>query len=111
MANVMVRPMIVETVFVIVVFVLFGSVYFFASVSIDESHYEPALNALLIPFHPIWMQKPAHARPEKAPVSVATFTFSPSLIKSGTRISRPVSSLASLVTAPLVESPRAPGSE
>ena len=51
-----------------------------------------------------------YARPAKSRVSVATFTFSPSLINSGTRISRPVSSRAGLVPLPLEESPRAEGS-
>jgi hypothetical protein len=51
-----------------------------------------------------------YARPANSRVSVETFTFSPSLIKRGTRISRPVSSLTILVTLPLEESPRAPGS-
>ena len=36
----------------------------------------------------------AHARPANSRVSVWTFTFSPSLMKSGTRIARPVSSVA-----------------
>ena len=40
-----------------------------------------------------------HARPANSRVSVWTFTFSPSLMKSGTRISRPVSSVAGLVDA------------
>jgi hypothetical protein len=51
----------------------------------------------------------SHARPANSRFSVDTFTFSPSLMKSGTRISRPVSSLADLVTPPLDESPRTPG--
>ena len=51
-----------------------------------------------------------HALPANSLVSVCTFTFSPSLMKSGTRISRPVSSVASLVTPPLAVSPRTPGS-
>ena len=50
------------------------------------------------------------ARPANSRVSVDTFTFSPSLMKRGTRISIPVSSLAGLVTLPLAVSPRAPGS-
>src|ERR1017187_2820866 len=54
--------------------------------------------------------KPSHARPANPRLSVDTFTFSPSLMKRGTRISRPVSSLAGLVTLPLDESPRTPGS-
>jgi len=53
---------------------------------------------------------PTQARPENSRFSVDTFTFSPSLMKSGTRISRPVSSLASLVTLPLEESPFTAGS-
>ena len=53
---------------------------------------------------------PTQARPANSRFSVDTFTFSPSLMKSGTRISRPVSSLADLVTLPLDESPRTPGS-
>ena len=52
MANVMVRPMIVEIVFVIVLFVLWEALVLFASVYIDDVHYEPALNALLITVHP-----------------------------------------------------------
>ncbi len=52
----------------------------------------------------------SHTRPENCPSSVVTFTFSPSLMKGGTRISKPVSSRASLVPPPLDESPRAPGS-
>src|SRR5205085_12355632 len=52
----------------------------------------------------------AHARPANSRVSVCTLTFSPSLMKSGTRIDRPVSSVASLVTPPLAVSPRTPGS-
>ncbi len=51
-----------------------------------------------------------YARPANSRFSVETFTFSPSLMKRGTRISRPVSSLADLVTLPLDESPRSPGS-
>src|SRR5437773_5950068 len=54
--------------------------------------------------------KPHQARPANSRLSVDTLTFSPSLIKRGTRISRPVSSLAGLVTPPLEESPRTPGS-
>src|ERR1035441_215477 len=54
--------------------------------------------------------EPNHARPANPRLSVDTFTFSPSLIKRGTRISRPVSSVAGLVTLPLDESPRTPGS-
>jgi hypothetical protein len=50
-----------------------------------------------------------HALPANSRVSVDTFTFSPSLMKRGTRISRPVSSLAVLVPPP-EESPRMPGS-
>ena len=50
------------------------------------------------------------ARPANSRVSVDTLTFSPSLMKGGTRISMPVSSLAGLVTLPLAVSPRAPGS-
>jgi len=41
---------------------------------------------------------------------VLIFTFSPSLMKSDTRTSMPVSSLASLVTLPDAVSPLAPGS-
>src|SRR5574337_914369 len=51
-----------------------------------------------------------HARPANSRVSVCTLTFSPSLMKSGTRISRPVLVFATLVTLPLVVSPRTPGS-
>jgi hypothetical protein len=54
--------------------------------------------------------EPTHARPANSRFSVDTFTLSPSLMKSGTRISRPVSSLADLVPLPLEESPRTPGS-
>ncbi len=54
--------------------------------------------------------RPAYARPANSRVSVWTLTFSPSLMKSGTRISRPVSSRASFVTPPLAVSPRTPGS-
>ena len=50
------------------------------------------------------------ARPANSPVSVDTFTFSPSLMNRGTRISSPVSRRAGLVTLPLDESPRTPGS-
>src|SRR5215472_9822578 len=50
------------------------------------------------------------ARPANSPVSVETFTISPSLMKRGTRISSPVPSRAGLVTVPLDESPRTPGS-
>jgi hypothetical protein len=52
---------------------------------------------------------PTHALPANSRFSVDTFTFSPSLMKRGTRISRPVSSLAVLVPPP-EESPRIPGS-
>src|SRR5258708_32701184 len=52
----------------------------------------------------------SHARPANSRFSVDTFTFSPCLWKSGTRISRPVSSLADLVTLPLDISPLIPGS-
>ena len=55
-----------------------------------------------------WEQ--TQARPANSRVSVATLTLSPSLMKSGTRISTPVSSLAGLVTLPPDESPRGPGS-
>jgi hypothetical protein len=51
-----------------------------------------------------------YARPANSRLSVDTLTFSPSLIKRGTRISRPVSSVAGLVTLPLDESPRTTGS-
>src|SRR5262249_5200520 len=51
-----------------------------------------------------------HARPANSRVSLCTFTLSPSLMKSGTRICRPVSSVASFVTPPLAVSPRTPGS-
>ena len=51
-----------------------------------------------------------YARPANSRVSVCTFTLSPSLMNSGTRISSPVSSVASLVTPPLAVSPRTPGS-
>jgi len=52
---------------------------------------------------------PTHALPANSLFSVDTFTFSPSLMKRGTRISRPVSSLAVLVPPP-EESPRIAGS-
>ena len=42
--------------------------------------------------------------------SVLTLIFSPSLMKVGTRISRPVSRRASLVTLPAAVSPRTEGS-
>ena len=48
----------------------------------------------------------AQARPANCRVSVSTLIFSPSLIKTGTRISMPVSNLAGLVTLPLAVSPR-----
>src|SRR5581483_6192381 len=51
----------------------------------------------------------SYARPANSRVSVWTRTFSPSLMNRGTRISSPVSSLATFVAAPAV-SPRAPGS-
>ena len=51
-----------------------------------------------------------HALPANSLVSVWTLTRSPSLMKSGTRISRPVSSVAGLVAPPLEVSPRKPGS-
>jgi hypothetical protein len=50
-----------------------------------------------------------HALPANSRFSVDTFTFSPSLMKRGTRISRPVSSRAFLVPPP-DESPRTAGS-
>src|SRR5438876_10168469 len=50
-----------------------------------------------------------HALPANSRLSVDTFTFSPSLMKRGTRISRPVSSRAVLVP-PSDESPRTVGS-
>jgi len=50
-----------------------------------------------------------HALPANSLFSVDTFTFSPSLMKRGTRISRPVSSRAVLVPPP-DESPRTAGS-
>jgi hypothetical protein len=53
--------------------------------------------------------EPSHALPAKSRFSVETFTFSPSLMKRGTRISRPVSSRAVLVPPP-DESPRTAGS-
>lgn len=53
-ANVMVRPMIVEAVLVIVVSVLFGSACLFASDYIDDSVYEPAVKAMLITVHPVY---------------------------------------------------------
>src|ERR1700680_3280832 len=52
----------------------------------------------------------AYALPANSRVSVWTLTFSPSLMNRGTRISSPVSSVASLVTLPLAVSPRVPGS-
>src|SRR5271156_346205 len=52
---------------------------------------------------------PTHALPANSRFSVDTFTFSPSLMKRGTRISRPVSNLAVLVPPP-EESPRIAGS-
>ena len=51
-----------------------------------------------------------YARPANSRVSVCTFTFSPSLMNRGTRTSRPVSSVAALVTPPLAVSPLTPGS-
>src|SRR5471032_1917535 len=51
-----------------------------------------------------------YARPENSRDSVCTLIFSPSLMKSGTRISMPVSSVATFVTLPLAVSPRAPAS-
>ena len=53
--------------------------------------------------------EPIHALPENSRFSVETFTFSPSLMKRGTRISRPVSRRAGLVLPP-DESPRTAGS-
>src|ERR1035441_2075835 len=50
------------------------------------------------------------ARPANSRVSVLTLTFSPSLMKVGTRSSRTVSRRASLVTAPAAVSPRTEGS-
>ena len=50
-----------------------------------------------------------HALPANSRFSVDTFTFSPSLMKRGTRISRPVSSRAVLVPPP-DDSPRTAGS-
>ena len=50
-----------------------------------------------------------YALPANSRFSVDTFTFSPSLMKRGTRISRPVSSRAALVPPP-DESPRTAGS-
>src|ERR1700722_15878574 len=50
-----------------------------------------------------------YALPANSRFSVDTFTFSPSLIKRGTRISRPVSSRAVLVPPP-DDSPRTAGS-
>ena len=41
-------------------------------------------------------RRPIHALPANSRVSVWTFTFSPSLMNSGTRISSPVSSVADL---------------
>ena len=49
-------------------------------------------------------------RPENSRDSLCTLIFSPSLMNSGTRISMPVSSVATLVTLPLAVSPRAPAS-
>lgn len=49
---------------------------------------------------------PNYALPANSSVSVCTFTFSPSLMNKGTRSSMPVSSTASLVTLPLLVSPR-----
>src|SRR5271167_2287439 len=49
-------------------------------------------------------------RPANSRVSVETLILSPSLMKSGTRISIPVCSFAGLVPLPLAPSPRAPGS-
>jgi hypothetical protein len=51
-----------------------------------------------------------YARPTNSRVSVCTFTRSPSLTNSGTRTSRPVSSVAAFVTLPLLVSPRTAGS-
>ena len=50
----------------------------------------------------------SQARPANSRVSVWTRTFSPSFTNSGTRTSRPVSSLAAFVTLPLAVSPRLP---
>src|SRR5208283_608331 len=50
------------------------------------------------------------ARPANSRLSVETLTFSPSLMKRGTRISRPVWRRADLVTLPLDVSPRTAGS-
>ena len=50
------------------------------------------------------------ARPANSRVSVCTFTRSPSFTNSGTRTSMPVSSVAALVTLPLLVSPRTAGS-
>ena len=55
-------------------------------------------------------QPRAQTRPRHSRVSVLTFTFSPSLMKSDTRTSIPVSSFATFVTLPDAVSPRAPGS-
>src|SRR5262245_7496661 len=52
---------------------------------------------------------PVYARPANSRVSVWTLTFSPSLMKRGTRISNPVSSVAAFVTVPLAVSPRTAG--
>lgn len=61
---------------------------------------------ILIHAQLLWDQ----ARPANSRVSVDTLIVSPSLMKSGTRISMPVSSFAGLVTLPLEVSPRTPGS-
>src|SRR5258708_12347100 len=53
--------------------------------------------------------EPAHARPANSRFSVNTFTFSPSLMKRGTRISSPASRLPLLVP-PLHPPPPPPGS-
>src|SRR5258708_20646111 len=49
-----------------------------------------------------------HALPANSRVSVGTLIFSPSLLNIGTRISIPVSTVATFVTLPLAVSPRAP---
>ena len=51
-----------------------------------------------------------HARLTNSRVSVCTLMRSPSLTNSGTRTSMPVSSVAALVTLPLLVSPRTAGS-
>ena len=50
----------------------------------------------------------SYARPATSPVCVLTRTISPSLMKSGTRTTKPVSTVACLLAPPAAVSPRAP---